>query len=474
MSKIENQRAVALLIATALPLIANTEAHAQETSPAQPGTPNIGYEAVPLDDEVTDSSAMEAEIADLRAREVLAQERITDLEDRLERLEKVAGLAGAHPLNSDEQAAMRGRGLGPNVMAPVYHGNQIELQRGPRHFVNTELQDQEDAPQDAEPGRRREPAPSQSVTDITEDTQGYFGRRFSFETGVNYTHFDDARINLSGFLALDAIFLGRISVDEQSSDIITTDFTGRFAPTDRLQFDISVPLIYRSSVFQSGGAGGNAAGLADARVEEFGLGDISFGASYRLLQETVRRPDVVLNARVKPPTGRDPFGIELVEVVGTEGNLEVPASLSTGSGVWAASIGASALKTLDPMIVFGNVTYFHNFPMSFSDIDEIEGDQPGSVDIGNSIQFGAGLAFALNEKSSLSSSFTLRLGDETRLRFVDEEFSDVIGSGSTVGLLNLGATFALTERASLLTSVGVGMTTDAPDFTISARVPFRF
>ncbi|KEO89050.1 hypothetical protein EH31_13465 [Erythrobacter longus] len=462
------------MIATALPLIVTAQARAQELGQALSDTPQIGYEAVDLDDQVIDSSATEAEIAGLRARDVLAQKRITELEERLERLERVAGLAGAYPLNAKEQAALRGCGFGTNLMAPTYHGDQVELQRGPRQFVSTAVQDQAGAPEDTEPGRRREPAPSQSVTDITEDTQGYFGRRFSFEAGVNYTHFDDARINLSGFLALDAIFLGRISVDEQSSDIITTDFTGRFAPTDRLQFDVSVPLIYRSSVFQSGGAGGNAAGLADARVEEFGIGDISLGASYRLLQETVRRPDVVLNARVKPPTGRDPFGIELVEIAGTEGNLEVPAALSTGSGVWAGSVGASVLKTLDPMIVFGNVTYFHNFPRSFPDIDEIEGDQPGRVDIGNSIQFGAGLAFALNEKSSLSSSFTVRFGDETRLRFVDEEYSDVIGSGSTVGLLNLGATFALTERASLLTSVGVGMTTDAPDFTISARVPFRF
>ncbi|MGB3471942.1 MAG: hypothetical protein WBA51_14065 [Erythrobacter sp.] len=474
MSRIANPQSVAVMIATALPLCIAAEARAQQTDLVEPGNPQIGYEAVELDAEVSDRTAMAAEIAELRARETMAQERIADLEDRLDRLEKATGLAGANPLNAEEQAAMRGRGFGTNVMSPIYRGNQIELQRGPRQFASTILQDQEDQPEDAEPGRRREPAPSQSVTDITEDTQGYFGRRFSFETGVNYTHFDDARINLSGFLALDAIFLGLISVDEQSSDIITTDFTGRFAPTDRLQFDVSVPLIYRSSVFQSGGAGGNAAGLADARVDELGLGDINIGASYRLIRETVRTPDIVLNARIKPPTGRDPFGIELVEVPGTEGNLQVPAALSTGSGVWAASVGASALKTLDPMIVFGNVTYFHNFPRSFDDIDELEGDQPGRVDIGNSIQFGGGLAFALNEKSSLSGSFTMRFGDEARLRFTDDDFSDVIGSGSTVGLLNFGATFALSERISLLTGVGIGMTTDAPDVTLSARVPFRF
>ncbi len=462
-----------LVTAAALPFATGAAAQTAERVET-PAVPQIGYEDLEFDDTVSGPSPIETELARMRTRNLVAQQRISDLEERLDRLERVSGLAGAHPLSSGEQAAMRGRGFGTDVMSPVYRGDQIELQRGPRAYVST-IQTAQDETDDVETsGTRREPAPSQSVTDVTENTQGYFGRRFSFEAGVNYAHFDDARINLSGFLALDAIFLGLISIDEQSSDIITTDFTGRFAPNDRLQFDLNVPFIYRSSVFQSGGAGGNAAGLADARVDEFGIGDINAGASYRLLRETVGRPDVVINARVKANTGRDPFGIGLREVPGTEGNLEVPVSLSTGSGVWAASIGASALKTLDPMIVFGNLTYFHNFPRRFDDIDEIEGLQPGDVDIGNAIQFGAGLAFALNEKSSISTSFTLRYGDEARLRFVDGEFSDVIGSGSTVGLLNMGATFAISDRISLLTSVGIGMTTDAPDLTISARVPFRF
>lgn len=424
-----------------------------------------------------DNWQLRAELEMMREREAAAQRRIADLEERLLRLERVAGLVGAERLSEADEAQMRGQGFGTNVMAPIYRGNQIELTRGNPNFVQTTPQGDgqaQQAQQTEEYSGRRDPAPTQAVETVTEEQQGYFGQRFSFEAGVNYSHFDDARINLSGFLALDAIFLGQISVDEQTSDVITTDFTGRFAPTDRLQIDLNVPTIYRSSVFQSGGVGGDASGLADARVEEFGLGDISVGASYRLLRETVSRPDVVINTRIKAPTGKDPFGIELVEVEGTEGNFQVPTSLSTGSGAWAASVGASALKTLDPMVVFGNVTYFHNFKNEFDDIDEMPGDQPGTVDIGNAIQFGAGLAFALNEKSSISTSFSVRFGDEARLRFEGEEYQEVVGSGSTVGMLNLGATFAVSNRVSLLANVGVGMTTDAPDMVLSVRVPFRF
>jgi hypothetical protein len=40
--------------------------------------------------------------------------------------------------------------------------------------------------------------------------------------------------------------------------------------------------------------------------------------------------------------------------------------------------------------------------------------------------------------------------------------------------LNIGANFALADKVSIITTVGVGMTTDAPDMMVSVRVPFSF
>ena len=39
----------------------------------------------------------------------------------------------------------------------------------------------------------------------------------------------------------------------------------------------------------------------------------------------------------------------------------------------------SALKTIDPMVVFGSFTYFHNFKRHFPDLDEAIDDQPGEA-----------------------------------------------------------------------------------------------
>lgn len=405
----------------------------------------------------------ERKIEELQDRERAALERIEALEARLGALEALLDLGDGVTLTDAEQAELRGRGVG-TLLSQASSANVPEQTQTATGADETS----------AEEGDRKTPAPSESVETVAQREQGYFGERLSFEAGVNYAHFDDARVNLSGFLALDAIFLGLISIDETTADVVTTDFTARLGINDRLQVDVNVPWLYRHTNFQSGGAGGNASGLVEASTSDSGLGDISVGASYRLVTETFNRPDVVANVRVKAPTGRDPFGIELVEVAGSEGNLEIPEKLSFGTGVWSNSAGLSVLKTLDPMVVFGSVTYFRNWRGSFDDIEETTGDQPGSVKLGDAIQYGAGIAFALNERSSLSTSFTQRFVHRTKLRPLGGDWQSVVGSQANVALLNFGATFSLAEGVSLLTNVSVGMTADAPDMVIGVRLPFRF
>lgn len=398
-------------------------------------------------------SDLQAEVQALRDREKESLARIDALEQRLRALEASAGLAGAAEVPDSAASEMRGMGLAQaQAPAPVTPPPAAE----------------------AEPDRKA-PAPTEAVELVTQSQQNSYGSRFSIEPGLTYSHFTNARLNLSGFLALDAIFLGLISIDEVEADVLTADLTARYGLTDRLQFDVNVPYIYRRSSFKSGGVGGDASGLAEETVTTNGLGDVSFGASYRLLAETTRRPDVVLQARVKAPTGKDPFGIELVEIEDTEGNFSIPARLATGTGTWGASAGVSLLKTIDPMVVFGNLTYFYNFPEEFDDLEETDGDQPGRARIGDAIQYGAGVAFALNDSSSLNLSFTQRFVRSTKVkRETDEDWQRVIGSNANIALLNVGANFALTDRMALLTNLSAGITEDAPDMTISLRVPYRF
>jgi hypothetical protein len=400
-----------------------------------------------------------AELEAMRAREQAAQERIQVLEKRLEAIEAATGLSGDQPIPDNLQSQLRGRGLTTGAASAAV-------------AIQTTPEVDEVAASDAED--RKAPAPPPVVEQVTEARQGYFGRRFNIEPGITYSHFSNAQLNLSGFLALDAIFLGLISIDEVNADVLTTDVTGRFGVTNRFQLDANVPYLFRRSNFQSGGAGANAEGLAEKTVHTKGLGDISMGASYRVFEETAKRPDVVFNARVKAPTGRHPFGIELVEVEGTEGNLSVPDRLSTGTGVWSAAAGLSLLKTIDPMVVYGSLTYFHNFKNDFNDIDEALGDQPGTAKLGNSFQYGVGVAYALNDRSSINMAFTQRFVSRSKLRREGEDWEEIVGSQANIGLLNIGATFSLSDQLAVLVNLGAGLTDDAPDMAVNLRVPYSF
>ena len=126
-------------------------------------------------------------------------------------------------------------------------------------------------------------------------------------------------MQLSGFLALDAIFLGNINLGQTKSHQVMADLDTRYGLTDRMSVDVDVPYIYRHSDFIVGGAGGAANSLSDASVNSSAIGDVNFGIYYQFLKETNNLPDVVGSLRVKAPTGTSPFGIKLVQRVARGG-----------------------------------------------------------------------------------------------------------------------------------------------------------
>ncbi|TIX51547.1 transporter [Alteraurantiacibacter aquimixticola] len=439
--------------------------------------------AMAQDNPAEEIEQLRSEVDALQQREQLYLDRLEELESRLAAMERADGTP-MRAISPVEAAGMRGTFIDSQpVSIPDDPSLAFFRRQDLRNFHNGSSRLAQ--PQVPEPatggasdetadGERRSPAPTEAVVEISEQQQGRFGSNIGLDLGLSYSHFDNARISLDGFLALDAIFLGTISIDQVQSDIFTLDPTLRFGVSDRLFFDANLPLLARTSNFRSGGAGGSASALIEETVRDTGLGDFNAGVSYRLLEERAGRPDVVLNGRVKLPTGRHPFGIEFVEVANSEGNLQVPEALATGSGVYGASIGASVLKTLDPLVVFGNATYFHNFAREFDDIDENPGDLPGRVDIGDAWQFGAGLAFALNDKSSISMSYSQRLVEHTILQPEGQDVREVVGSQANVAVMNLGATFTLGSRLALVSNVGIGLTDDSPDMSVSLRIPYRF
>jgi hypothetical protein len=319
--------------------------------------------------------------------------------------------------------------------------------------------------------------PAQSVSNLYDEASGFFGGgKFSVETGITYSRYDTRQLVLNGFLALDSIFLGAINLDRIKADTWTLDLTGRYNFNNRWQFDLNVPVVYRQSTYQSGGGNNGAANVTteDTVKEDPAIGDVNFGIAYKFLDESANTPDVVVTLRVKAPTGKDPFGIKLVRV-DTNSNLAVPESLPTGNGVWSITPGISLVKTFDPAVLFGSLSYTHNLEESFDDISSNPAlKTPGKVRIGDSFQVGAGIAFALNEKMSMSFSVSDLVQRKSKLKEDGGDWQSVVSSDANAGYFNIGMTIAATDNLTIVPNLSIGLTDDAPDFQFSLKFPYYF
>ena len=322
------------------------------------------------------------------------------------------------------------------------------------------------APQQGADERIREAQPSQSVRDVLREEHALFSDRFTIEPGISYSYSDRSQMMLDGWLFEHAIFLGDISVDSVKSHTTTFDLSLRYGFTNRLEAQLNIPYVYRSSTFETQGSAGNRQSGSQNGGD---LGDIQGDLYYRLLPGTESRPDVVWSLGFRAPTGKHPYGINTRNA---GENLYVPDELPTGNGVWGVSTGFSVLKTLDPAIVFANFGYTYNFDKSFSDVgNNPDTKNPGEVSLGDSIRFGFGTAFALNPRFSLSFSYTHQQTFETSVK-LDGSAREDLGE-ATAGAFNIGATYAMSDTMSLVTNLGIGVTDDAPDITLTFRLPFQ-
>ncbi|HEY1609527.1 MAG TPA: hypothetical protein VGG24_09690 [Paraburkholderia sp.] len=302
-----------------------------------------------------------------------------------------------------------------------------------------------------------------------------FDRRLTLDWGISDTYYDRRQLQLSGFLALDAIFLGNINLGETKSHQVMADLDTRYGLTDRISVDVDVPYMYRNSTFIVGGAGGAAGTLSDAGVSSHALGDVNFGIYYQFLKETNNLPDVVGSLRVKAPTGTSPFGIKVQQITPDNTNLVAPNELPTGTGFWNVTAGMSVLKTYDPVVLFGSLSYTYNVARSFSDISSVIGQtEPADVKLGNIIQFGGGVALAFSDKDSASISYTMALQPRSETRAPGGSWTGVPGSQTTASVLNFGLNHVVNKHLTINGALSVGLTPDAPNFVVGVRFPYTF
>ncbi len=285
--------------------------------------------------------------------------------------------------------------------------------------------------------------------------------QFVLDPSIEYTRSSTNRLVFRGIELIPGIQIGAIEASDADRDTVIGTFAMRYGLTNRLEIEGRVPLLYRKDRIQVVQQREEQI-TREVGLEETGIGDAEISLRYQLNRPKPQNPIWVAGLRVKTDTGTSPYEIPFDE-------FGVATGLATGSGFWGVQPSISFLLPSDPVVIYGGTGYLWNIERN---IDRVVGDVfVGKVDPGDAINASVGFGFALNPRFSFSLGYRHNYIFSTKSQLGDtlQESNDI-----QVGALNFGMSYRLSQKQSLNLGFQFGVTEDAPDVSIVARIPFRF
>lgn len=207
----------------------------------------------------------------------------------------------------------------------------------------------------------------------------------------------------------------------------------RYAPLRRLEFYAELPLAYAERE--------DVVGFVLVKNDTTGIGDAFAQASLEGFSGEDWK--VLFSADGSFPTGKHQY------------RHRVP----TGSGHFAAALGSTAMKVLDPVVLFTYLGFQHTFPREFA---------PGRVSPGKDIRFRFGGALALNPRVQTTLHVTGNIVSPTRVNGAPQA-----GSSGTLMRFGWGLDWTMSSRLRLGLDAAIGMTKNTPDATVSIGTTCR-
>lgn len=245
--------------------------------------------------------------------------------------------------------------------------------------------------------------------------------------------------------------LTEFSIQNTRGHTLTNTFSADYGLKDNLTVNLTVPIVSRYSQT-----------AADSELQH-GFGDISVGARLQPFPLSRGASSVTLSGSVRLPTGRSPF-----EVVEGQG-------LSTGSGYASATLGLNLSKVIDPVAIFGSLSATFALPAKNLD-QKHNGSTLVEVAPGQTLGLGVGFAYAMSYNITTTLSFQESISGSTRLSYIDPtgKWVDNKTASQTSAMMNLGLGVRVSPLTTMNFSVGIGLTSDSPDFTFGMNMPLNF
>lgn len=306
---------------------------------------------------------------------------------------------------------------------------------------------------------------------------------FVLEPSLQFGYSSSSRVALVGFTVIPAILIGLIDVRQVKTSSITTALTGRYGLSNRTEVELKVPYVYINGDTVSREIFTGTAVDSVFNANGHGLGDIEATVRHQFNDGGEHVPYLIGWLRYKSRSGTDLFEVVTDCVTRCAANATgtgLPLELPTGSGFEALQPGLTWLYASDPVVFFGSFSYLYNFRRENVSRTVLSGAPQGfpqttteflgDVEAGDIWGFNLGMGLALNEKAAISLGYDQSFVGKTALNGEDAPGAVRV----VLGTLMLGATYRYNENVSLNMALGIGVTRDTPDVTVTARLPITF
>ena len=263
---------------------------------------------------------------------------------------------------------------------------------------------------------------------------------FQLTYDLNYTYIGQDKINTDLSSGTATLF----SIENDNSHTVTNTLSFDYGLRDNLTANVSIPVVSKYA----------QTSLVDGVTHS--VGDISLGVRYQPFESMPDVPSLTVSGSVRIPTGTSPY-----KVVSGSG-------LATGSGTTGFTAGINLSKVVDPVALFGSMNVSYSRPSD--DLNQILGGAMlVRVDPGLSMGFGFGFAYAFSYSITTSFSFQESISRGSRMTFSNGQSATT--TTQTSAILNYGIGYRISPKTTVNTSVGFGLTPNAPNFSLGINFP---
>ncbi len=239
-----------------------------------------------------------------------------------------------------------------------------------------------------------------------------------------------------------------VTHDRSASAVLT----GRMGVADGIEASITAPFFISTRSFD------HAPNFVTDR-ETRGIGDVSVQVNMRAWGERANWPGAVVTAGVVTPTGPSPFVNPWLGLSAQQVPVDITQFISA-RGAWALRGGMQFFKTVDPIILFGGISYEYAFPVEQSGITF----RPGWR-----INYNAGLSFALSERSTLGFTFIGSYAAALRANAISYR-----ATASEAAVFRFSLVQRLAPQIWAEPSLAIGLVSESPNFQIGLGLRYRF